>query len=430
MIYSLKVLAGDRLAQKGTVVKGDCAPLTVGQCSDADVKITNDSPWEDANCFVVLKNDGFEGWHLARISRNVDLKVNGIPVDRIRYLHEKDIISCGRIDFRFDILKSEKDFNGKYEIIQSSIKRLWFGVACAFLLLSVSLASYVVSQNRNREIKAADLVSLEASIYRITVPYALLQEKQDDGSIVTRDSIPVNTSGTCFVTDEGFLVTARHCIEPWLNESCPDELRLAASHAITESIMSDDPQLRILCAVDVIDGGGNVIRYYSSEFKVNTDRDIIVNEGTRQAPLYMRRIHPSYHRRDCALGDIAVLKGTSLPGRIELATAEILKGLKEGDAIIVKGFEKSSVSHSKAASQKGEILHVPGVGADGIPDDGIMQNDPASSGDSGGPVFIRKHGHVYAISVYSRRDDYRRENSGWSVPVTELKRMKCHEQGE
>ena len=130
------------------------------------------------------------------------------------------------------------------------------------------------------------------------------------------------------------------------------------------------------------------------------------------------------------MGDIAVLKGTSLPGRIELATAEILKGLKEGDAIIVKGFEKSSVSHSKAASQKGEILHVPGVGADGLPDDCIMQNDPASSGDSGGPVFIRKHGHVYAISVYSRRDDYRRENSGWSVPVTELKRMKCHEQGE
>ena len=86
MIYSLKVLAGDRLAQKGTVVKGDCAPLTVGQCSDADVKITNDSPWEDANCFVVLKNDGFEGWHLARISRNVDLKVNGIPVDRIKRL--------------------------------------------------------------------------------------------------------------------------------------------------------------------------------------------------------------------------------------------------------------------------------------------------------------------------------------------------------
>lgn len=430
MIFTLKVLAGDRLAQKGTIVKGDSAPLTIGQCSDADIRIANESPWEDTNCFVVLKNDGFEGWHLVRVDRNVDLKVNGTPVDRTCYLHEKDIISCGRIDFRFDILKSEKDFSGKYEVIQSSIKRLWIGMACAFLLLSVTWASYVVLQNLNREIKATDLVAFETSIYRITVPYVLLQEKLDDGSIVTIDSISVNTSGTCFVTNEGQLITARHCIEPWLDDSCSDEIKLAASYAISESLLSDDPRLRILCAVDVIDGSGNVHHYYSSDFKVNTDRDIIVNEGTRQDPLYMRRIHPSYHRRDCALGDIAVLEESSLPGSIQLASLSIIKELKEGDAIIVKGFEKSSVSHSNAASQKGEILHVPEIGEDELPDDCIMQNDPASSGDSGGPVFVRIHGHVYAISVYSRRDDFRKENSGWSVPVTEIKRMNSYVQGE
>ena len=95
--------------------------------------------------------------------------------------------------------------------------------------------------------------------------------------------------------------------------------------------------------------------------------------------------------------------------------------------MVVLGYAVSSSGSTEADIKKGYIMRVPEISQqDNFFDDCIMLNDDASAGDSGGPVFIRRNGGLFVISVVSRRDDVRSEKTDWTVPISELYRNEHH----
>ena len=254
--YVLRLLSGDSLNNKGDSYQNKLSPLIVGHCENSDIRLANESEYEDIDFFTILYDDKIDNWYLIRLSREADILINGQQLDAIHYLHNNDIISAGIVDFKFTISKADYPENGKVVFVPSHIKQyIRRFIIPVFLFLAILAGWQVLSTiSRNNEWKALD--KYVTSIYRLEIPEILIQERQGDG-FVTIASIPDNsTVGTAFVTKDGTVITARHCIEPWVAFSSESivatqdtMLKRYVSTSITRELLEGDTNLRVISRV-------------------------------------------------------------------------------------------------------------------------------------------------------------------------------------
>lgn len=400
------------LKYNGNIWRNRKNDLVVGQCLDADLKLPSSPEWEDENYFVIRYIPDTCSWCIVRLSDNIDLRLDGCPLGLVDNLHDGAIIEVENNIIKFNI-SDDTEYNGSngIVIIPNRIRNYFILLGVAIILLAGT--TFTIFRNSG-ELEVPE--KLMSSIKKIHADSLFIQKLQD-GVYVNQKAFVLSSVGTCFILSDGTLVTARHCIHPWLmgNDTLDfnnNTIRKEIMAIETKRELWGDTTFRAVVKLKVCD-----TIYYSTDFSFNTERDIVYNAGTRDNIMLWRSIRPTFHHRDCELGDIAWLRNCGLNGNITLANEKQLTKLQNRTNIAIVGFPENDMGMSELVKHSGQIIGI-SRNTDGAINTCLHHKDDASSGDSGGPVFIRHNNRYYVISVMSRKD--KNDRSSWSVPISEI----------
>lgn len=399
--------------------------VVIGQTMGCDVRLPNDTQYEDIVLAKILPNRNNDGWHIVRSNRYYPTAVNGNELNRVHYLNDGDIVEVQGQHLRFNVKEGEQIAPSVTHIHKEG-KAIWGIVAAICVILA--FVSYQLYDSQRERITEEMKAEITSSVFTTRV---------DSLQLICRDSVvetytyASNPAGTAFLTTDSLIVTARHCIQPWLNMVLPHEYANIsemsewpiekALFAETENQLSGEDKWRIVSFVTLTDEYGNTLSLSSDRFSMNFDADDIVEVGSYDEPEYWRSISHRYSRRDMMLGDIAVAK-TDRRGDIAVAyRADIKKLLNHrGVKLTFVGHPESSVNGSlldfksdelrlpleEMAECQGRIFMIAHEGG-------------LTPGFSGGPVIVRDGRGFKAVGIVSVVDALNSSRS-YSVPASEI----------
>lgn len=402
--------------------------VRIGEEEHCDVKLVNPGEYQDEVFCIIKPSQSSEGWVLIPVSDFVTTFVNGSPVKLIHYLENGDKISFSETgaELAFEIRHDNKyaDAPGTHRFSTLSRRFMVAASLAAVLLFILSLYAVFSQDLSDRKTKAA-LENASHSVLRIRVDSIYLV-KHAPGVSDTLRRMAAQESGSAFYTDEGILVTARHCIEPWLNNGffgnqlsdysqLPDHLAWALEAETWNQTSTCDTSLRLISKCSLLSETGQLLwSCFSSDFRYDNARDEIIELGDFAHEYYWRSVTGRFNRTDMMLGDIAVLEGFIQKGTIALASQEVLdRWLKAGTRLIFYGYPTGhKFSGKKIDRSSGEIK------TDYSPGEMLAHNGELGVGYSGGPALIVHKGKVYAVGVISTYDETGSTRI-YSVPVSE-----------
>lgn len=412
-------------SRKGILSFPGSSPLTIGQMEGCDVLIRNHSQYEDVVFAKILPNKNNDGWHIVRASHFYPILINGIELNRVHYLSDGEVIEIKRHQFRFNIREGKQTAPAITHIHKAG-KAVWGIIAAICVILA--FVGYQLYDNQRERITDTMRAEIMASIFTTRVDSLQLVYHDSVVDTYTYASSPV---GTAFLTRDSLIVTARHCIQPWLNMVLPHEYANIpdmtewpiekALFAETENQLSGKDEWRIISFITLTDEDDNSMSMNSDNFKMNIDSDDIVELGSYDEPKYWRSISHRYTRRDMMLGDIAFAKSDKA-GNITLANKEDLQKLlnHRGVKLTFVGHPESSVNGNKPDIKSDELR---------VPIEELQESQNhifllaheggLTPGFSGGPVIVRDGSGFKAVGVVSVVDE-RNGNRSYSVPTSEI----------
>ena len=292
-----------------------------------------------------------------------------------------------------------------------------------------------------RQLKKVDMGQYEASLFRIAVDSIYLTMDTLVGGqwqerLLASGELSGSHVGTCFLTKEGYFVTARHCLEPWLdddawdgsalNSKTPIEIRFAAqAETWNRTEGANRYHVKSRC---IISNEQENYEFYSTEFGMNKSRDQVLRLGSDRNPIYWRTITPLASRRDMELGDFAYVKApTGVAGSLEAATMTDMLRFKAQDDkdIAVLGFPVSD--HGVASHMSIVYGNCQQFDFDSVDDTRrgcMMMTAPVNRGNSGGPVLAYVGKRVMVIGIVSKADAQASQETFWAVPITEVEQSR------
>lgn len=446
MYYRLKIISSSQRDRIGDFFLNGLRPLNIGQTGSCEVKLPDTDDYEPSVLATILPGEDGKSWYIVRRCDDFSVMVNGEEVAIARTLHNDDTITitCGNQEEK---LKFEVFENGEYNPTNGTLfikhsprsrKALAAGMAAMFVIIIIS---QILLSSREDDIRHSDLSRLSESVYTITVDSVyLLCDTTINGvremKVIDAVELTDVASGTAFLTDSGLFVTARHCVEPWINDEEWDgvaaddkmspEVRLA-TFAETENRYALR-QKYILKSHCIISQGQNRQHFYSTDFHMNKTRDMVLRLGTEHTPIYWRTIFPIAHRRDMELGDFAYIEAEGIKGNISLAGFDEIKYFSSPEVIheiAVIGYPlNDNDALSRAVTVFGDLMSVDFD--DSIKSiAGCMQMSASiNRGNSGGPVLAKIGNDIKAIGIVSKADSRADQGMFWAVPVTEVSSMR------
>lgn len=416
--------------------------VRIGQRHDCDVLLPNDGPYADELFAVIRPAKSADGWQIISNSEFVQTYVNGSPVCINHYLRSGDRISFSETsaEIIFEVRKGENTGTNRFT---SMSRRLIALVAC-LAALSIGLSIYAIIHNSIMESrKRAALEQAKESVFKLTVDSVYYVSTIADTSVVLRRSRASGESGmvlvgSAFLSTDGLLITARHCIEPWLNDnrlftsdfqhvSMPECVAWAIESETYNQTHDNDTVYRLVsrCTIEGPDGS-LVGKYSSTDFKYDNSRDEIVETGGYDHVNYVRSITGRSNRSDMMLGDIAVLRMDGKTGTILIPDEkEMSRMLKDNAEFSFRGYSSEYNMSSQDTPDYGKGSLKKGY----IPGQMIAHDGDITYGYSGSPALVVKNGHAYAVGVVSTYDANDKKDSDkvmhccYSVPITEIKRI-------
>lgn len=409
--------------------------VTIGQGDVADIRLSSDGPYADIPVIakIVETEDGSPC--IVRVSKFIPLRLSGREVHYLHHLSDKDSIEVGDLEPRISF-RVEPGAQPPQTLVRRGLSRRGLAVAIIALALLFGSALWWVMRMSSRDQLSDEMLSAaQASLYRIQVDSLFLFEGD---SLVETYAYPTPPAGTAFLTTDSLLVTARHCIEPWLNAvsvaDIPDlasnenpAVRLAArAETHNQLAAEDEAQMSLLSGITLTDSRGREFRVRSSAFAVNRSRDEIIELGPYDTDLFWRNIQARYGRSDMMLGD-AVACRMSRPGAIELADSALLASeLRPRSALNFLGFPVTQ-GRDETAELETDVLRQPLARSVDDPSAFFMlaHGGRLSPGYSGGPVLMlspsgaRGFVAVGLVSVLDHTNGHR----SYSVPSTEIPRL-------
>ncbi|MBO4447101.1 MAG: FHA domain-containing protein [Bacteroidales bacterium] len=425
LFYILRWKGGDfrndeQLAASENIVR-------IGQRADCDVRLPNGGPFADELFAVIKPAKSPDCWQLIPVSEFVHTYVNGSSVGLNHYLRNGDRISFSETgaDILFELRKGENPGTAHF----TSVSRRFVTAVSIAAVLAVVLAFYgIIAPSLQKTRNSRLLATADQSVVRITVDsvfYVRTVSGQDcvlegEASAGQRGLV---MNGTAFLTTDGLLVTARHCIEPWLNYNLVfsskmslDELPLCTAWALKAETYNqthdNDTSYSVISKCTLYGVNGYLGTYLSSDFRCNCERDEIVEIGDFSNRYFIRSITGRFNRSDMMLGDLAVMKLLSLKGTITLPSEELLeKEVVAGSALTFKGYPRRQ--ETGIETSPGDVLKDFAAGHM------ISHNGGLEPGYSGGPALFVCDGKVYAAGVISTFDKDSR-HCIYSVPASEI----------
>lgn len=399
----------------------------IGQSEGCDIKIPNKTGYEDVIFAKIIPDKSGFGWHLVRSTEFYPILVNGQILNRVHYLHEGDNLDFDGTSFRFNIREGE---NSRINVTHIHGNRNLTWMLMAAIVLIGCVVAFLIWDSRKDSLSNRMVADIESSIFMTRVDSLYLMKGDSVLSSYVYESGPV---GTAFLTTDSLLVTARHCVQPWLNKILPqdystisrsDDWSIAkALFAETENQLSGFEEYRIVSFLTLTDTRGKEFVINSDPFRFNYDFDEIVEVGDFNSSLYWRSISHRYSRRDMMLGDVAVARfdkgGTIVAADYDCLVSEAVKNTK----LYFFGFPESGVNGNHL-EVKDDVLRLQ-IDTITVPGHIFMlaHEGGLSPGFSGGPVIMRSGTGFKAVGVISVIDD-KNVNFSYSVPVSEIKRLK------
>ena len=413
--------------QKDEFLSASGNQVRIGQKEDCDVRLPNKGPYADELFAVIKPSQTGRDWQIVPMSGNVQTLVNGVPVNLTHYLSSGDRIRFSETDAELSFEVREDDKHGTGTVLYSALSRrmirLLSGVAAAVvLLLSLGILHTPFMGWREREAlrNAAESVFIvEAdSVYYV-------QSCAGAEKIIRRSPIASQSGlvvrGTAFLTTDGRLITARHCVEPWLNYKelygsptrLPEPVSWAMEAETWNQMHASDTSFYLVSSIRIYTHSKKYLKTVrSKDFIFNRSRDEIVEFGDYIKEEYWRSITGRFNRSDMMLGDITVLPDFGRKGSIRLVPEKKMASwLRPGTALHFMGFPSRIVDRMESRGGKVISEYEPGhmISHDGNLDHGF----------SGGPSLMVHRGKAYAVGVVSTYDKDSR-NCIYSVPITEL----------
>ena len=437
--YSIRFEREDAIHKSGEQLFNADNTIHIGQTETCEVRLPNLSQYEDDVFAVIEKRDNGQGWKLIRISpyREHEVRVNGTPIDYVHFLKDGDRITFEgqRQELLFSIRNDELyTSSGIVVAAKNNASRpmiIWMSVLTLLLGLLGLYRLY------NRPMTASMIDKAKQSVFQISVDSVKLI------SICGNDTVTLKMSrwdmpgpGTAFLTTDSLLVTARHCIEPWLNvndtvrmdtlsSTIPSYVKMALQAVTHEVLQEDSSRWEVVsyCSVSRMNADNTLVfSVKSTDFHMNKDRDMLVEYGDYAHQYFWQSISARPRRIDMMMGDIAFTHVDSA-GSIRLASRKEMRSIcsTTDHPIIIMGRPSTVVNNQQAVSAEAEIKQALSFTPEGYTDTVIFHNGDIIPGFSGGPV-LAKHGFSWcAIGVVSVTDRHGGKHH-YSVPITEIYR--------
>lgn len=450
--FSLRLLGSNAFHADGDVLKTTNKVLHIGETADCGIRFDAGEYHPERYASIVENEDG-RSWRLIQRSEHVKARIAGSgDFGYVHQLKDGDVITFDGQDIElefhthYDGSYGKEGFIIEHIVVEQSKSRkpLLFGSVAAVLLMG--LLGFTIYMFLTRDIRYNDIKEFEKSVYLIRVDSVqwIVVSKGDTTEIESTANMegcaPV---GTAFLTKDGKLITARHCIEYWIGEDIDDmpktrELNDVKKWAILSETSNylkeeggDSAQiLRVFFSVYTPgENGRRLFSFKSTDpcVHINRSRDGWLEFGDYDNIYYWRSIQPSPYDLERELGDIVCIDVDTI-GTIELADETMIAELNQSSSIGILGLPGNLAERNI----KPALGHVRENRNDTTmkPNPDIQFDANITHGFSGGPVFIKANGKIVVAGVVSKIDT---ENGIYkkAVPVTEIGYMlKKEKEGE
>lgn len=452
--YILRYEHTDALHKKGDQLLNAKETLSIGQTENCQAQLVNPTQYEDAVYAVITPRTDGTGWNLVKVSpyNEHEVRVNGVPMGCVHTLADGDRIAFGGQQQELLFLVRDDDEYQARGIVMGT-QRLSRGLIALMaglpLLLAILLLGYIENTRNKDNLTAEQIAEAKQSVLQIVVDEVQLVEIDTlHGDTTVLKSCPWGVAGSAFLTKDSLLVTARHCIEPWLNIADsvkldtqsvePLPVRWALQAETHNQFMEPDDslvwELISLCTIIRTDSGvPTTIGYVRSiDFVMEKNRDEVIEIGDFEHQYFWRSVSAKPRRVDMMLDDFAYMKASTaglqqVAGNITLADTTVMRNLNDSKnkALTILGFPEQENTGGVIDAEKSqdELKQQLNFDAKGYPVNVLSHNGEIGHGFSGGPVLWRDGDKYYAVGIVSVTDK-KNKNRTYSVPVTEIERKQ------
>lgn len=427
--YSITIKNGHGNLHTGECFYSAIKPLTIGQTNSSNIVLPCSDDLLPQKFCVIKHTEKGDGWVLIKQSDFYEVKVNDKKINWACKLKTGDVISIGGVYFKYQVHEDGgySDADGIIRTQARNFKRQMVTWCGSLMLIACLCVGFIWWGKDRNEFTDKDKESISASVFKIEVGKLLYQmhSPQDkEGVYHDIDSCILDNmyTGTCFYTTDSLLVTARHCIEPWVDfsdwgdniekKNLPLYVQWVINSEETQ-LFQADTLYRVVSHCKVSDENSTICEFTSDQCKFNRSRDIITTLGDEQFP--WRFLYPLYSRRDVELGDFAFMK-TDRGGNLKLATDEDLNSI--GEKMCIYGYPRKNHGNHLEHEMVRSIV-MPQKDADGNFTECMELNVNGTNGYSGSPVIAKKNGIIRVIGIFSKADDYD-PGTFYAVPATEV----------
>ena len=407
--------------------------VNIGESADCDVRYEN-SDFSPEYYASILRNDDGKSWRIVKRSQHVGVSIVGKgPIGYAYPLSDGDII-------KFDAQPMTLLFNVHHdELYKDSGNRSnkWLRNAIIAVCFVAGLAALAFSLSREEPINEKDVAPLEESIYQVrvdSVQQLLLTTNSEQLLRPTKVLSEGAPAGTAFLTTEGIMITARHCVEYWLGTQL--DLTTNVSSLSEDDVVKWAIEAETFNQTHEIGDSMMIMRVYFSlydfmgekryaftsrdpQVHINTSHDAVFLLGDFNKEYYWRSIRPYFVEREMELGDILWINGLEEQGKVCLASNEDVKKLRNGSRLMVCGYPLTGIGDNNFTSTGGIIRREANAKTENL-----FFESNINHGYSGGPVLVKTSSGIVAVGVVSRVDSVSSGLFKWAVPVTEIKLKK------
>lgn len=427
--FSLKIKGGNAYHENGKRLKLTERLVNIGETADCDVRFEADSTPLEYYATIVRNEDG-ESWRIVKRSQHVDISIAGKgTIGYASQLTEGDIIQFG--DQTMTLCFHTHYDNCYDDNDEPTMSRPWIALATIGIL--GIFAAILFGGKDEKDISEEDVLPLKESICQIkvdSVKQILFVREQEDSVIQSKTLAGDAPTGTAFLTTDGKLVTARHCVEYWLGsnldlttnvERLPDDIVKWAIE--TESynqlhLANADSVIQMKVWFSIYNNEGERLYSFAStdpNVHINKEADGLFQIADFDHDYYWRSIRPYFKNRRMSMGDVLWIEGVTRNGKVKLATAEDMATIKTGTKLMICGYPMTETSDKRMIPAAGSIKTEPHLEAENL-----FFESNINHGYSGGPVLMKSGKDIVAIGIVSCVDSISSGLFKWAVPVTEM----------
>ena len=427
--FSLRFKGGNKYHENGSTLKLTDRIVNIGETPDCDVRYDSDG-LQPVYYASIVRNDNGKSWRIVKRSQHVDVSIVG--KGQVGFAHQLSDGDIVQFDKKQMSLKFQTHYDNLYDVSSKTGNGKWWLAAIAVLMVAAVVAAKI---RTNNDITEKDILPFEESIFLLKVDsVSKLMTIQGQEELLCPSKVfdEDTPTGTAFLTTDGMLVTARHCVEFWLGEnldlttkvaglSKDDVVRWAIEtetfnqnhQELSDSVM----QLKVYFSIYNF-LGEKVCSLNSNDSRVHTNRE---NDGVFvmadfSCEYYWRSINPYFTDRKMALGDILWVEDFGEKGAIKIGDLKVLEKMKRGTRLMVCGYPMAMTNDLKVTMADGTIKQEVDVEKENL----VFESN-INHGFSGAPMFVRENGDVLAVGVVSRADSVSGGVFKWAVPITQIK---------